>query len=159
MRSASSIYFLLHILTRSITLLTYEVNDLISPSYFIGTLFFLVTLFVAFAKPYRKPYMNYADMLLLSLMTLLSYTHSLQAVTMFETERILLASPIAAIILFHVKKIFDSTMTALKFCTSNLRLCFVDNCFKARRASSLTEPGPGSSSDILPETQPLISST
>ena len=159
MRSVACLHFSLKILTMVAAILSYRINGNISPCYFFGTIFFIATLIVAFAKPYRRPYMNYAEALLLSLMTLLCYTQSLGAVTMFETERILLASPIAVITLIRVVKICDTTMHELKL---NLRLSFLQklyNCFKARGASSTAEPRLGSSVDTLPETQPLIPPT
>ena len=164
MRSVSSLYFLLKVLTMLVSLLSRRINGDISRYYSIGTLFFLVTLFVAFAKPYRKPFMNYADTLLLSFVTLLCYTQSLKTTTMFETERILLASPISVIILIHVRKICNVTVCALKFCTSKLRLCFLEkrgNCFRARRVPAKAEPSLGYSVDtyVLSETQPLIAPT
>ena len=126
-----------------------------------------MTLFVAFAKPYQRPYINHAEALLFSLVTLLCYTVSLGTARMVETKRILLASPIAVIILIHVRKICDATVNtlrkicdmtlhALRFCTCNFGLSFCYNCFKARRASATAEQSLESSADILPETQPLI---
>ena len=162
MRSVSSLHFLLKIFTSLLVALFNKINKHIPPYYYAGTLFFVVTLFMTLAMPYRRRYMNYADALLFSIVTLLCYTQSMKAMAMFETERILLASPIAVIILIHVRTVCNATMCALKFCTSNFKLNFLKrcyNCFKARRASSLAEPSLGPSVDTLPETQPLIPPT
>ena len=158
MRSASSLHSILTVL---VAVLAHTFNGNTFRYYFLGNLFFIATLFVAFAKPYRRPYMNYVEALLFSLVTLLCYTQSLGAVTMlkFETERILLASPIAVITLICVAKICNATMHALNL---NLRLSFLEKCYnsiKARGASGTAEPNLGSSVDNLPETQPLIPPT
>ena len=158
MRSASSLHFLLKMMTVLVAALSHRVRH-IPHYYFISILFFIGTLFVALAKPYRRPYMNYADALLLSLMTLVCYTLYF---TMLQTERILLASPIAVIILIYVRKICVATMQAVKFCTSTLRVCVLKKCcycFRAKRAHATAEPSLGSSVDMLPETQPLIPPT
>ena len=131
--------FLVNVLTMLVALLSHRVNGHISRYYFVGTLFFTVTLFVAFAKPYQRPCTNYAEALLLSFITLLCYTESLGSARMFETERILLASLIVVIILIHARNICDATMNALrkicdvtmhtlKFCTCNFRKSFCYNC-------------------------------
>ena len=158
MRSVSSLHFFLKLMTVLVAVLTRRVGN-IPHYYFVSTLFYIVTMFMAFAKPYRRPYMNYADALLLSLMMLLCYTLS---TTMFETERILLVSPIAVIILIHVRKTCVATMQAMKFCTSTLSASFLKKCYycyRAKRASATAEPSLGSSSDMLSETQPLIPPT
>ena len=122
----------------------------------VGTLFVIVTFFVTLGKPYQRQYINYAEAFLLSLMTLLGYIiQSLGAVGMFETERILLASPVVVIILIHVRKFCDATIHALNFHgTSNLGLSFLEKCFNCFFYTA--EPNVGSSADMLPETQTLI---
>ena len=130
MRSVSCLHFsliLMKLLTVLVAALALSINGNIPQDYFLSTLFFIATHFVAFTKPYQRPcnVMNYVEALLLLLVTLLCYTQSLEAVTMFEdTTSLTLCRTM--IILIHVTKICDTTMTALKFCTSNLRLCFVE---------------------------------
>ena len=43
-------------------------------------------------------------------------------------------------------------MNALKICTIKIRVSFLKNCFRGRRASTTAEPNLGPLVDILPET-------
>ena len=69
----------------------------ISQWFAFGTVFFITTLVMTIAKPYRKAYMNYLDTLLLSNCTILCYA----LLFCFRTQlvvRILIATPIAVFI-------------------------------------------------------------
>ena len=70
-----------------------------APTTILGTIFFATTLTVAIVMPYRKVYMNYLDILLLSNLTvfscMLSSGHDKYALLM---RKILLATPIIVLV-------------------------------------------------------------
>lgn len=66
MRSFSSLYFLFRLVIYFSTLLSYLVRGFFHTNDWLifGSLFSILSLFTAFAKPYNKPYMNYFDAIL-----------------------------------------------------------------------------------------------
>ena len=66
MRSFSSLYFFLRLVTYLPTLLSRLLNKYfhIDKWFIFGTLFSILSLLTSFAKPYKKPYMNYLDAML-----------------------------------------------------------------------------------------------
>ena len=96
MRSFSGLYFFLRIVPFLITALL--TNNSFAQWYYYGTLFFITSLTIAFAKPYRKAYMNYLDAFLLSNLALLSFI-VLAGSHMLQRARILLVAPILILIL------------------------------------------------------------
>lgn len=76
------------------------------PSYSVGVLLLITTLTMALAKPYKKTYMNYLDVLLLSNFTVLCFTLSLSSTwhAMQVIARVLIAVPLVIIISFAVSR-------------------------------------------------------
>ena len=103
MRSFSGLYFFLRIVPFLLTALL-RVNYL-TRWYYCGTLFFITTFTIAFAKPYRKAYMNYLDALLLSNLTLLSFM-VLAGSKMLQLARTLFLAPLLILILTIVFRVF-----------------------------------------------------
>ena len=96
MRSFSGLYFFLRIVPLLIAALLNR--NYRARWYYCGTLFFITTFTITFAKPYRKAYMNYLDALLLSNLALLHFI-LLAGSRMLPFARILLVAPILILIL------------------------------------------------------------
>ena len=113
MRSFSGLYFFLRMMVLFVAVLSYQVGKhfLHVPEldiYSVGVLLLITTLTMALAKPYKKVYMNYLDVLLLSIFTVLSFTVSLSSTShnMQVITRVLLVVPLVIFILFVVSKWF-----------------------------------------------------
>lgn len=85
MRSFCGLYFFLRMMIVFMAYLSHvivgkhiiQVPEL--SSYSVGVLLLITTLTIALAKPYKKAYMNYLDVLLLSNFTVLCFTVSLSS--------------------------------------------------------------------------------
>ena len=146
-RRFSSFYFFLPIFLYLIALSArYIKHGILSRYYFIGFLMLFTTLIFAFAKPYRKSFMNYLDILLLANFTLVSYTLSLQSnnPSVSEATRILIVAPIVILILYKVlKTIHDAIRYVSKSCDCKAPLKnFVEYLKKSRTFKTATEEGP-----------------
>ena len=111
MRSFSGLYFFLRMMVLFVAVLSYQVGKhfLHVPEldiYSVGVLLLITTLTMALAKPYKKAYMNYLDVLLLSIFTALYFTVSLSSIWhhMQVITRVLLVVPLVIFILFVVSK-------------------------------------------------------
>ena len=126
MRSISGLYFGMAFTALIIVVLFHVVSKYIYVGQWctIGIVLFITTLIVIIAKPYRKPWMNYMDILLLSNYVILCYMlssavgHHTQLVS-----RMLIAAPIAVLIVvtilqkIHAHKIFHYFRLARKSST------------------------------------------
>ena len=169
MRRFSSLYFALRILVYLVTVFSRFINKNISKFYFVGTFLFIITLLITFAKPYRKAYMNYLDVLLLLNLTLTCYTIALWSESMAETVRVLLALPLVVLIINVVlKRIHTVFSQALK----SLNLKFLSHkcadCLRRKERSldpptAVEQSNEAVSSNVgvrdSEEQQPLISPT
>ena len=147
MRRFSSFYFFLRIFLCLLAVSArYIKHNVLSRYYLTGTLMLFTTLVFAFAKPYRKSFMNYLDVLLLTNFTLVSYTLSLQSnnPSVSEATRILIAAPIVILILYKVlKTIHDAIRYVSKSCDCKAPLKnFVEYFKKSRIFKTATEEGP-----------------
>ena len=105
MRSFSGLYFILRIvMCLSNPICMHHIVD----SYAIGVLLLITTLAMALAKPYKKAYMNYLDVLLLFILSIQLFTVSLCStpsyylLTLQLIARVLLAIPFVVIVLYAV---------------------------------------------------------
>ena len=166
MRRYSSIYFFLRLFGYLIGYLSRFLNNKISKLYFIGTLALFTTLIVALAKPYRKPFMNYLDIFLLTNLTLLCYTLSLGSKTVYKLTWILLALPLFVLIFSIIlKRIREIAVCKTRCCNGKICIRLKDSYFKKPKVSSdseLTHEQESESTvpiDSLTEEAPLISPT
>ena len=102
MRSFSGLYFFLR--TVAFLVMCALGRHHVSQWYSVSILLLITTITMALAKPYRKAYMNYLDILLLSIFTILCFTVSIRSEwhTIQLIARVLLATPLAVIVLFIV---------------------------------------------------------
>ena len=92
MRSFSGLYFFLRMMVLFVAVLLYRVckHFFHVPEldvYSVSVLLLITTLAMALAKPYKKVYMNYLDVLLLSIFTALSFTVSLVILILFVVSK------------------------------------------------------------------------
>ena len=159
MRSFSGLYFFL----RFILWMPSQLSNLLA-SYFkvhtnlwfiSGILFSVISLSMAFIKPYNKVHMNYFDALLLLNMTILNFALS-TGWYMLLTTRILLSMPIVLLCLvICTKKMYSIIKCTVK--ASSSRLKFLCTYFRDSVSTvELTEP---EIANIDREAQPLIQPT
>ena len=126
MRSISGLYFGMAFTALIIVVLFHVVSKYIYVGQWctIGIVLFITTLIVTIAKPYRKPWMNYMDILLLSNYVILCYMLSSAAGHHTQLpSRILIAAPIAVLVVvttlrkIHAHKIFHYFRLARKSST------------------------------------------
>ena len=130
MRSISGLYFLL----RPAVFLLFMVPRLLNEYFNIknvnkwfinGTFFCTLSLFIAFAKPYKKCYMNFTDALLLFYLAILTFVFSTtwrNNTTLF-LMRMLLSTPIILFLLaITFQKIHTATVKLYKMCRNHLKL-------------------------------------
>ena len=116
MRSFSGLYFFMAFIAYTTVVLFHVIHKYIYISQWstIGIVLFITILIVTIAKPYRKPHMNYMDVLLLSnyiiLCYMLSSGHHTQVVS-----RILITTPIAFLIVVTILQRY----TPIKFSTTS----------------------------------------
>ena len=146
MRNFSGLYFFLRIVPFLITALL--INNSFAQWYYYGTLFFITTLTIAFAKPYRKTYMNYLDAFLLSNHTLLSFI-VLAGSHMLQRARILLVAPILILIL-------TITFKVLYHCTNR---CLSKYTCLSQKCRELRSNVFATTVDTAAVSQPLIQPT
>ena len=153
MRSFSGFYFCLRLVVCLPSLLPHILNPrmYINEWFVLGTLFCIISLFVAFAKPYNKRYMNYLDgMLHLHFAILCFILSTANQKILFITvtlSRVLLSVPVAIFLLGIVLKII---ITACR------RKLFKFPCVGTTLAS---EPCQHALARNQPAAQPLIQPT
>ena len=115
MRSFSGLYFLLGIIAYFIVVLTRAMSSYlyVSQWFAMGTVFFITTLAITIAKPYRKAYMNHLDALLLSYCAIFCYVLPFSYRTQLFV-RILITTPIAVFIIIIILKKLYGTFKALQ---------------------------------------------
>lgn len=157
MRSFSSFYFCLRLVVCLPSLLSHILNPqmYIKEWFVLGTLFCIISLFVAFAKPYIKPYMNHLDAILHLHFAILCFvlstgTQKLKTPYITATlSRVLLSVPMAVFLLGIVLKII------IRVCRRNL--------FKFPCAGTSFDDEPSSqralAGNAAPAAQPLIQPT
>ena len=151
MRSFSGLYFLLILIACIVSALCRNFLHL-AATMTLGTLYFTTTLTVAIVMPYKKVYMNYLDILLLSNLTVWSYMLSsgYNKYTLLM-NKILLATPIVVLVLIALRKICYVISRIHAF---NLRN--IIQKLKTTRAPVTFEPTQRSSVDTPISTLPLI---
>ena len=153
MRSFSGLYFLLRITAYLCTLLSHPLWPLLHINKWmtLGTLTFFTTLTIAIAKPYRKAYMNYWDIAILSHLATLLYVLSLGKHAL-PLVRILLSIPIFIFVLVIIfRKAYDVCKVHSKLL---LQKCC--NCFKSCRSMADTEGNWRLTVNSSIESEPLI---
>ena len=156
-RSFSGLYFYVRIAAYICVLISHLTKPFLHINLWVavGTLLFFVTLTIAIAKPYRKAYMNYCDIAILSNLATLFYVLSSGSHTQLSA-RILLSIPITIFVLtILLRKFYKNIQVHLKFWQQNC--C---NCFRCRgdveANRRLTIDGPIESES---EAEPLIQPT
>ena len=155
MRSISGLYFFLKIMPFLIKLIvrTFSKYHAIIRWFYFGTLFFIAALSVGITKSYKKPYMNYMDIFILSNLALINYI-LLSEVSMLQTIRILLATPISVLIIIMVTKlILNAARSLLKFTCSKFT---IRNFITLRTATFPRQEEQRFITDTPTATQPLI---
>ena len=127
MRSISGLYFLLRPAVYLLAKLPYFLNDYININkwFIFGALFCTISLFIAFAKPYKKCFMNFLDAILFFYFTIFSFLLSIRwpDVNTVVIARILLSTPIILFLLIITfKKIYSTVVQLYKVCKNNLQL-------------------------------------
>ena len=160
MRSFSGLYFLLGIIAYFVALSrTMSSYLFISHWFAIGTVYFITTLAITIAKPYRKAYTNYLDTLLLSNCTILCYVLS----SGFRTHlvaQILITTPIAVFIVSIISKKLYGAFKSYK-CKLKSQRCLHKYfcCYTSNRMPTAVESTQSSTANTPTSTQPLIQPT
>ena len=155
MRSFSGLYFLLRLAAYLPSVLSHLLSSYfyINEWFTIGTTFCIISLFVAFAKPYRKAQMNYLDSMLLLNCALLSFMLS-TGWRMLLVARILLSTPITLLCLIIIlKKANSAIKNTFKVCTSHFNRC------RFRGACHTAESSQSAITGTVTAVQPLIQPT
>ena len=163
MRSFCGLYFFLRMavlivgltsyrLFRSYTENIWMINEIWFPS---GVVFMLTALMIALVKPYRKAYMSYVDVLLLSNLALCCFVATSKVFT-FLTIKILFALPILTLILtVFLRKVQLSTIL------NSLLQCFrkLNEMWQCKRSFSAPEINAEAMEEQLPFVQPVAIGT
>ena len=123
MRSVSGLYFLLRPAVYLLSMLPRLWKD-INRWFMYGTLFCTISLFIAFAKPYKKCYMNFLDAVLLLYFAILSFISStIWHNSTIMITRMLLSTPIILFLLIITfQKIYTTFVQLYKVCRNCLKL-------------------------------------
>ena len=162
MRRFASLYFFLRIFCYLAGFLARYIDHKISKWYFVGTLILFTSLIFAVVKPYRKPIMNYLDILLLTNLTLVCYTLSLRSESVIKGTRILFAVPMLLLICkIILRKICEMKTFMLKCYTKFwFQLQKIVKYSRVSSNSELTQVQESSETvNSLKEDCPLISSS
>ena len=121
MRSFSGLYFFLRMLIFFVVFLSYLISKHFMHvpklhTYSVGVVLLITTLAMALAKPYKKAYMNYLDVLLLSIFTVLCFTISLSSTwhTMQVVTKVQLVIPLILFIFFVILRWFKCLVRKFK---------------------------------------------
>ena len=108
MRGFASLYFFLRIAAIFVTWLPSLFLKTMSSFYFTGILFSMISLLVALAKPYKKSYMNYLDIIFLFSCSVMCHTIALQSEQhgLLLMVRIMQSAPLLLLILYVMIRIF-----------------------------------------------------
>jgi hypothetical protein len=154
MRSFSGFYFILRIAGYLCGILSHLMKPFLHINRWLatGTLLFFTTLTIAIAKPYRKAYMNYWDIAILSHLTILNFVLSSGNNNILLVARVLLSIPILIfIIAIMLRKGYKSNM-----CKSNLlQKC----CIYFKFTAADVEANRRLTGNTLTEVEPLIQPT
>ena len=161
MRGFSGLYFLLGIIAYFIVALSRTMSSylFISHWFAIGTVYFITTLAITIAKPYRKAYMNYLDTLLLSNCTILCYVLPFSLRTQLVV-RILITTPITVFIVSIISKKLYGAFKSYK-CKLKSQQCLHKYfcCYTSNRMPTAVESTQSSTANTPTSTQPLIQPT
>ena len=161
MRSISGLYFILRIMPFLIKLIIPLLNShhVFVHWYTAGSIFLIVALIVALARPYRKAYMNRLDTLILSDLALVYFAFSCGA-EMLLALRTLLAIPIVAFIIVIIIKIVRRAVRQLskRACTSNAiqKLISLTAIFTQQRVT-ITPGNPSAAQPLIEPTSTILS--
>jgi hypothetical protein len=150
MRSFAGLYFILRIAAYLCAVLSHLMKSFLHINHWVavGILLFFTTLTIAIAKPYRKAYMNYWDIAILSHLTILHFV--LSSRNNLLLPRILLNIPILIFITILLRRGYNI------MCKPHLlQKCCIFFKFTAKDVEAnrrLTD-------DILTEVEPLIQPT
>ena len=158
MRSFSGLYFLLGIIAFFIVALSRAMSSylFINRWFANGTVFFITTLAITIAKPYKKAYMNHLDTLLLSNCTILCYVLPFSLRTQLVV-RILITTPIAVFIVSIISKKLYGAVKSYK-CKLKSQRCLHKYvcCYTSNRMPTAAESTQSSTANTPTSTQPLI---
>ena len=161
MRSFSGLYFLPGIIVYFTAALSRAMSSylFISRWFAMGTVFFVITLAMTIAKPYRKAYMNHLDALLLSYCAIFCYVLPFNYCTQLFV-RILITTPIAVFIITIILKKLYGAFKSYK-CKLNSQRCIHKYfcCYTSKRISNTVESPQNSTANTPTSTQPLIQPT
>ena len=139
MRSFSGLYFFLRMVAFLVMCLSRALGrHHVSQWYSVSILLLITTIAMALAKPYRKAYMNYLDILLLSIFTVLCFTASIRSEwhTIQVIARVLLATPLVVVVLFVVLR----RCASFKHIVKNFRLRRVPVDIEPTQSSMVDTP-------------------
>ena len=109
MRSFSGLYFFLRMV---VYIVVYVVQSIakhhVSEWYSAGVVLIIATLIMALVQPYKKPFMNYLDVLLLSVLTIQCFTLPLRKTWSITIFRALFTVPFVVVVLFAVWRSFKA---------------------------------------------------
>lgn len=114
MRSFSGLYFFLRMMFYFVAYAAYQLNHIFQ-WYSIGVLLLIATLTMALVQPYKKPFMNYLDVLLLSILMIQCLTLSLRTTWSITIVRVLFAIPLLVVFVFVIWRMFKSLAKCFRF--------------------------------------------
>ena len=107
MRSFSGLYFFLRMIVYIIVYVIHSIaKHHVSEWYSAGVVLLIATLTMALVQPYKKPFMNYLDVLLLSVLTIQCLTLPLKTTWSITIVRALFTVPFVVVVLFTVWRSF-----------------------------------------------------
>ena len=160
MRSFSGLYYFLRPVVYLLTLLPRFLNKYIEINkWFIhGTMFCTISLLIAFAKPYKKCYMNFFRCFYFAIVSFILSTkwHNNNTVTVLVAKMLLLTPIILFLLIITLKKLYIAAVQIFKACGNNLKLqC---TCFRGATLTAETR-GQNVSVESQAAARPLIQPT
>ena len=118
MRYFSGLYFILRIMPFLIKSVVVTIQHATIHWFYSGTVFFVTALIVGITKPYKKAYMNYLDIMILSNLAVLYYSF-ISRVNILLLIRTLLAIPVLVFITYTIIKTITTCLggRSLSQCT------------------------------------------
>ena len=165
MRHFSGLYFILRIIPCLIKLIVrpFSIHHATIYWYYSGTVFFSIALIVGITKPYKRAYMNYLDILILSNLAVLHYSFVSRA-QMLQLIRTLLAIPILVFITYMIIKTITicfvgrslSQCTCLKFVIRKI-ISLKTVTFSSKEEQQFTIDSPTAAQPLIEPTSTTLS--
>ena len=149
MRSFSGLYYFLRMMVYFVTYVSHYIDKHHKFEWYsTGVLLLITTLIMALVQPYKKPFMNYLDVLLLSVLTIQCLTLPLRSRWSYTIVRVLFVIPFVVAVVFVILRRFRNLAKSFSFRRAPLNI---------ESPPSSTLYTPSASESIVQPVSPVLS--